>query len=123
MEMSQKSTPVEQRDHDARHILRRIRLTDPKTDIFLAANVMDAVLTYLALQHGEELTEFNSIINGVMNTIGIGTTLFLKVALCVGLLWMLRKTKREKLLIPLSAIFIVIALSNLFVARAHGIEV
>ena len=84
---------------------------------------MDAVLTYLALQQGAELTEFNSIINGIMNTIGIGTTLFLKVALCVGLLWILRKTKREKLLIPLSAIFIVIALSNLFVARAHGIEV
>ena len=122
MEMSQKSTPVEQRD-DTRHILRRIRLTDPKTDVFLAANVMDAVLTYLALQQGAELTEFNSIINGIMNTIGIGTTLFLKVALCVGLLWILRKTKREKLLIPLSAIFIVIALSNLFVARAHGIEV
>ncbi|MBL7119514.1 MAG: hypothetical protein ISS53_02370 [Dehalococcoidia bacterium] len=122
MEMSQKSPPVEQRD-DARHILRRIRLTDPKTDVFLAANVMDAVLTYLALQHGAELTEFNSIINGIMNTIGIGTTLFLKVVLCVGLLWILRKTKREKLLIPLSAIFIVIALSNLFVARAHGIEV
>jgi len=120
--MSQKNTTVGQRD-DTRHILRRIRLTDPKTDLFLAANVVDAVLTYVALQRGAELTEFNSIISAAMDTIGTGTTLFLKVALCVGILWILRKTKKEKLLIPLSAIFIVVALSNLFVARAHGIEV
>ena len=84
---------------------------------------MDAVLTYLALQEGTQLTEFNSIIHGVMNTIGIGTTLFLKVVLCVIILWILRKTKKEKLLVPFAAILVVVALSNLMIARANGIEV
>lgn len=104
-------------------ILGRLRLSDPKTDLFLGANVMDAVLTYVALQYGAELTEFNSILYAVMNKIGIGTALFLKVVLCVLILWTLRKTKREKLLVPLSVVFVVVALSNLMVARAHGIEV
>lgn len=105
------------------YILKQLRLSDPKTDVFLAANVMDAVLTYLALQHGTQLTEFNSIIYAIMNTIGVGTTLFLKVVLCIGILWGLRKTRKEKLLVPLSLIFVVIALTNLMVIRLNGIEV
>ena len=84
---------------------------------------MDAVLTYVALQDGTLLTEFNSIIYAVMNTIGTGAALFLKVVLCVGILWILRKTKKEKLLVPLSVIIVVIALVNLVVIRAHGIEI
>ena len=103
--------------------LSSLRLSDPKTDIFLAANVMDAVLTYIALQYGTQLTEFNSIIYAIMNAIGVGTTLFLKVVLCVGILWVLRKTKKEKLLVPLSLIFVIIALTNLMVIRLNGIEV
>lgn len=104
-------------------MLRRMRLSDYKTDIFLAANVMDAVFTYVALQHGTQLTEFNSILYAVMNTIGIGTTLFLKVVLCIGILWLLRKTKKENLLVPLSVILFVVAITNLMVVRAYGIEV
>ena len=84
---------------------------------------MDAVLTYMALQYGTQLTEFNSIIYTIMNAIGVGTTLFLKVVLCVGILWVLRKTKKEKLLVPLSLIFVIIALTNLMVIRLNGIEV
>jgi len=84
---------------------------------------MDSVLTYIALQYGAQLTEFNSIIYAIMNAIGIGTTLFLKVVLCVGILWVLRKTKKEKLLVPLSLIFVIIALTNLMVIRLNGIEV
>ena len=103
--------------------LSGLRLSDPKTDVFLAANVMDSVLTYIALQYGAQLTEFNSIIYAIMNAIGVGTTLFLKVVLCVGILWVLRKTKEEKLLVPLSLIFVIIALTNLMVIRLNGIEV
>ncbi len=84
---------------------------------------MDAVLTYVALEYGAELTEFNSILYTVMNKIGIGTALFLKVVLCVIILWTLRKTKKERLLVPLAVVFVAVALSNLIVARAHGIEV
>ena len=108
---------------NAHSIRRRIRLTDYKTDIFLAANVMDAVITYVALQQGTELTEFNSIIYAAMDKIGVGTALFLKVALCIGILWLLRKTKKEKLLVPLAVLFVVVALVNLIVVRAHGIEI
>ncbi len=104
-------------------ILGRLRLCDPKTDIFLAANVMDAVLTYVALQYGTQLTEFNSIIYAVMEAVGIGTALFLKVVLCVAILWILRKTKREGLLVPVSVVFTLVALTNLMVIRAHGMEV
>lgn len=103
------------------HLVRRLRLCDLKTDIFLAANVMDAAITYLALQQGRTVTEFNSILSGIMDTIGIGPTLLLKVVLCVAILWGLRKTKRERLLVPLSAIFAAVAISNLVVARAFGI--
>jgi len=102
-------------------LVGRLRLCDLKTDIFLAANVMDAVITYLALQHGSNVTEFNSILSGIMDTIGIGPTLILKVILCIGILWVLRKTKKEKILVPLSAIFAAVAISNLMVARANGI--
>lgn len=84
---------------------------------------MDAVFTYLALQQGTQLTEFNSIIYATMNTIGIGTTLFLKVVLCIGILWTLRKTKKDNLLVPLSAILFVVAFVNLIVARAYGIKI
>ena len=104
-------------------ILSRLRLSDPKTDIFLAANVLDAVLTYMALQHGAQITEFNSIIYAIMNTIGVGTTLFLKVALCIGILWILRKLKKKKLLVPLSVAFITIVIINYIVILTHGIEI
>ena len=109
--------------HGIHHILRSLRLSDPKTDIFLAANVMDAVLTYIALQHGTELTEFNSIMYAVMNAVGTGAALFMKVVLCIGIVWLLRKTKKENLLVPLSALFVLVALTNLMVIRAHGIQV
>jgi len=105
------------------HLVGRLRLCDLKTDIFLAANVMDAVITYLALRQGRDVTEFNSILSGIMDTIGVGPTLLLKVILCVGVLWLLRKTKKEKLLVPLSMVFAAVAISNLVVARAHGIQV
>lgn len=104
-------------------MFKQIRLTDLKTDIFLAANVMDAALTYFALQEGEEVSEFNGIMSTIMDTIGTGTTLFLKVALCIGILWILRKTDKEHLLIPLSAIFVLVALSNLMVIRLQGFEI
>ena len=84
---------------------------------------MDAVLTYFALQHGTELTEFNFIIYFTMNKIGIATTLFLKVALSIGILWVLRKTRREKLLVPISAVLFLVAFTNLMVIRSQGIEV
>ncbi len=105
------------------YMLRRIRLSDYKTDIFLAANVMDSFLTYVALQYSTQLAEFNSIMYGIMNTIGIGPALFLKIVLCLGVLWILRKTRKEKLLVPLSVILVVVALVNLTVIRAQGIEV
>ena len=104
-------------------MFKQIRLTDLKTDLFLAANVMDALLTYFALQEGDEVSEFNGIISGIMDTIGTGTTLFLKVILCIGILWILRKTKKEHLLVPLSAIFVIVALSNLMVIRMQGLEI
>ena len=106
-----------------RQILRRIDFSDPKTDIFLAANVLDAFITYMALQYGTKLTELNSIVYAVIEIIGTGPALFLKVVLCVTVLWILRKTKKEKLLVPLSAILVVIALSNLIWARFSGIQV
>ena len=108
---------------DIHGILGRLRLCDPKTDIFLAANVVDAMLTYVALRYGTQLTEFNSIIYAVMEAVGIGTALFLKVVLCVAILWILRKTKREGLLVPVSMVFTLVALTNLMVIRAHGMEV
>jgi len=110
-------------DEGIPYMLRRLRLSDYKTDIFLAANVMDAVLTYVALQHGTQLTEFNSIIYGIMNTVGTGTALFLKVVLCIVIIWVLRITNKESLLVPLSIILLVVALTNLIVMRAHGLEV
>jgi len=122
MELSQKINRITLKVNTHR-ILRRLRLSDAKADIFLAANVMDAVLTYVALQHGTLLTEFNSIIYAIMNTIGPGTALFLKVVLCIGILWILRKTKKENLLVPLAAILVVVALTNLTVIRLQGIEV
>ena len=104
-------------------MLRRIRLSDYKTDIFLAANVMDSILTYVALQHGPQLTEFNSVLYGIMNTVGTGTALFLKVVLCIVIIWVLRITNKESLLVPLSIILLAIAVTNLIVIRAHGLEV
>ncbi len=122
MELSQPSSRIARRGNLPR-ILKHLRLADPKTDIFLAANVMDAVFTYVALQHGTLLTEFNSIIYAIMNTIGTGPALFLKVVLCMGILWILRKTKRENLLVPLSVVIVLVALTNLVVIRAQGIEI
>lgn len=84
---------------------------------------MDSVLTYVALQHGTQLTEFNSVIYAIMSTIGTGTTLFLKIVICIGILWILRKFKKENLLVPLSIVLVLVALANLMVIRAHGIEV
>jgi hypothetical protein len=104
-------------------MLKQMRLSDYKTDIFLAANIMDAILTYLALQHGPQLAEFNSIIHTIINTIGIGPASFIKVVLCIGRTWILRKTKKEKLLVPLSAILVTVAMTNLIVIRAHGIKI
>ena len=104
-------------------ILRQIRIADPKTDLFSGASALDAFLTYFALQQGEEVTEFNSILYAIMNTIGTGPALFLKVALCVGILWILRKTNKEKLLVPLSTVLVIVALSNLMVVRLQGIEI
>jgi len=105
------------------NLLRQIRLADIKTDLFLGANVLDALLIYFALQYGEEVTEFNGILYTIMNTIGIGTTLLLKVMLCVGILWVLRITKKEKLLVPLAAVLVVVALTNLLVIRLQGLEI
>ena len=122
MELSQETSRIIQKGRTW-GVLRRLRLADPKTDIFLAANVLDATLTYIALQHGAQLTEFNSIIYAVMNTIGTGPTLFLKVVLCVIVLWILRKTGKGKILIPLAIILVLVALTNLLVIRLHGIEV
>ena len=110
-------------DNGRPDMLRRVRLLDIKTDIFLAANIMDATLTYVALQHRTQLTEFNPIISGLTDTIGTGTVMFLKVIPCIGILWMLRKTKKENLLVPLSVVLVVVALANLLVIRAQGIEV
>lgn len=104
-------------------ILTRLRLADPKTDIFLAANALDAALTYLALQHETMFTEFNYILYSVMNSIGIGRTLFLKLCLSVGILWLLRKTSREDLLVPLSVVLAILSLANLMLLRAYGVEV
>ncbi len=84
---------------------------------------MDAALTSIALQYGTELTEFNSIIYAIMNTVGIGTAMFFKVVLCVGILWLLRRFKKEKLLVPLSIVLVLVAVGNLMVIRLHGVEV
>ena len=104
-------------------MLKHMRLSDIKTDIFLAANVLDAFLTHLALQPGTNMTEFNSILSTIMDTIGTGTALFLKVVLCVGALWILRKRNMEKLLVPLSVILVMVALGNLVMIRLQGIEI
>ena len=122
MELSQQGNRITP-TFNIHHILRKLRFSDYKTDIFLAANVMDAVFTYIALQEGAQLTEFNSIIYSVMDTLGTGTALFLKVVLCILITWVLRKTKKENLLIPLSIIILGVALTNLVVIRTHGIEV
>ena len=122
MKLNQESNGIVHRSKTLR-ILKSLRLSEPKADVFLAANVMDAVLTYMALQHGTKLTEFNSIIYTIMSTIGTGTALFLKITLCVGILWILRKTKRENLLVPLSIAFVIVALANLMIIRTQGIEV
>lgn len=122
MELSQQSSRIAP-PAGIRRIMGRLRLTDPKADIFLGANVMDAALTSIALQYGTELTEFNSIIYTIMNTVGIGTAMFFKVVLCVGILWLLRRFKKEKLLVPLSIVLVLVALGNLMVIRLHGVEV
>lgn len=122
MELSQEGDIVV-RQSKALRILKSLRLCDPKADIFLAANVMDSVLTYVALQHGTQLTEFNSVIYAIMSIIGTGTALFLKIVICIGILWILRKFKKENLLVPLSIVLVLVALANLMVIRAHGIEV
>ena len=122
MELNQESNGIVHQSKTLR-ILKSLRLSEPKADVFLAANVMDAFLTYMALQHGTKLTEFNSIIYTIMSTIGTGTALFLKITLCVGILWILRKTKRENLLVPLSIAFVIVALANLMIIRTQGIEV
>ena len=83
---------------------------------------MDSVFTYIALEQGAQLTEFNSILYAIMNTIGTGTALFLKVVLCIGILWILRKTKREYLLVPLAVVFLGVAISNLIMLRVSGIQ-
>ena len=105
------------------NLLRQVRLSDPKTDLFLGANVLDAFLTYYALEMGTQAEEFNGIIHAAMDTIGTGTTLLLKVILCVVILWLLRKTNKENLLVPLSAVLVVVALSNLMVMRVLGYQV
>ncbi len=102
-------------------VLPRLKLSDPKTDLFLGANAMDAMLTYISLQHG--FWEFNSILRVVMGSIGVGPTLLLKVAFCVAALWILRRTNKEYLLVPVSAALIIVALSNLTLMRLYGIEV
>ncbi len=102
-------------------VLPRLKLSDPKTDLFLGANAMDAMLTYISLQHG--FWEFNSILRVAMGAIGVGPTLLLKVAFCVGALWILRRTNKEYLLVPVSAALIIVALSNLTLMRLNGIEV
>jgi hypothetical protein len=122
MDLGQESGRVARADIP-RRMFHRLRLADPKTDLFLAGNVVDSLLTYIALQHGTQLTEFNSILYAVMNTIGVGTTLFLKVVLCVGILWILRIAKKENLLIPLAAAFVIVAMVNLAVIRLQGIAV
>ena len=104
-------------------VMKRMQLLDLKTDIFLSANVLDALLTYFALQEGSQVTEMNGILSTVMDTIGTGTTLFLKIVLCVAILWILKKTKRDYLLVPLSVILVLVAISNLVIIRLQGIEV
>ena len=84
---------------------------------------MDALLTFLALQQGTHITEFNAILYTVMAAVGTGTALFLKVVLCIGALWLLRKIKRENLLVPLSVALVMVTLSNLIVIRLQGIEI
>lgn len=120
--MSRKRNRFSLKDHICR-ISRNMRLADPKTDVFLAANVVDAVLTYLILQHGVELTEFNSILSAVMDKIGIGPTMLLKVVVCLFVLWTLRTMRKERLLVPLSLALVAVAINNYLVARAYGIEI
>ncbi|MDZ4245854.1 MAG: DUF5658 family protein [Dehalococcoidia bacterium] len=107
----------------AQSFITQLKLSDPKTDIFLAANALDAALTYMALQYDGLFMEFNSILYGAMNTIGIGATLLLKMCLSIFILWILRKSKRENLLVPLSILFAVTAMANLMVMRAFGVQV
>ncbi|MBI4331711.1 MAG: hypothetical protein HY673_10570 [Chloroflexi bacterium] len=109
--------------HDRTSALQGLRLSDPKTDIFLAANFMDAVLTYLALQHGGKFIEFNYFLYTSMNKIGVGPTLFLKLCFAIIILWLLRKHGKEYLLVPLSVAFAILALANLWVMRSHGVEI
>jgi len=124
MELREETSEISQKSNSySIPIIKRIKLSDLKTDAFLAGNVLDAVLTYIALQEGPQVTEFNSVLYTVMNTIGVGPTMFLKVALCVGILWTLRRTGKEQLLLPLALIFVLIALVNLLVIRSQGIEI
>lgn len=104
-------------------LLKRIRLSDLATDAFLAGNVLDASLTYIALKDGSKVTEFNSILYTVINEIGLGPTMFLKVVLCIITIWILRKIHKEHLLMPLALVFILIALVNLLVVRSQGISI
>jgi len=100
-----------------------MQLLDLKTDIFLSANVLDALLTYFALQEGSQVTEFNGILCAVMDAVGTGTALLLKVVLCVAILWILKKTNRDYLLVPLSVLLVLVAISNLIIIRVQGIGV
>ncbi|MFC1995398.1 hypothetical protein ACFLVM_00775 [Chloroflexota bacterium] len=86
MELSSINHEIVQRGN-LYHVLQRLRRDDLQTDILLEANVMDILLTYVVLQRGTLLTEFNAIIYAVMNTIGTGADLFFKIILCLGILW------------------------------------
>ncbi|MDD5093208.1 MAG: DUF5658 family protein [Dehalococcoidia bacterium] len=104
-------------------ILGPLMLSDLKADIFLAANLLDAVLTYLALTQDALLVEFNSILCFSIDKIGIEPTLFLKIVMAMCVLWALRWKRRERLLLPLAVVLSVVVVANLMVMRAHGIEV
>ncbi|MDD5094399.1 MAG: DUF5658 family protein [Dehalococcoidia bacterium] len=104
-------------------ILGPLMFCDLKADIFLAANLLDAVLTYLALTQDALLIEFNSILGFSIDRIGIEPTLFLKIVSAICVLWVLRWKRRERLLVPVAIMLSVVVVANLMVMRAHGIEV
>lgn len=103
-------------------VLGRLKLSDIKADIFLGANAMDAVLTYIALQY-PHLTEFNSVMRVAMENLGLGPALLTKVLFSVGIVWAMRRLHREYLLVPLAIFFTLVALGNLTLMRLSGIGV
>jgi len=100
--------------------LKDLNMYDHKTIIFLGANMLDCIITYLALQQGTQFRELNAIIHALMNLVGTGYALLCKMIFCIIILWILRKINKEKLIMPLSVMLIFVSLFNSTMLSVYG---